>query len=528
MTVKPRPVAGTVAFTEGGAPVRIKLMRESADAGPGSTPGAHMNVKLDWDNGMLSGVHIDGLLDAEAEPVRTKGRRVFVAMRKDNQAKLRPDSSAVPAHVEYSDRGAPIRIALDLGNSHPMAPPDGKLVVELDWSADRLIGVSMHGTFPTDGIPTDAPTHRVYRVRHEPNKVALTLDPAVIPAVAEFDEAGLPVMIKLQEATVTAPCAAATDAPTRRVYRVQHEPNKVALTLDPAVIPAVAEFDEAGLPVLIRLHEAARTAPTPLRQDGAAVEVPAAAAWKREDYLYYGRRSRAGTVVERSDIPPYYITGFAKKLDLRADWSAPFNTIAETILASGRTLLGMDRLYTLWQAVRNVAHLTSPIIEFGSGRGGSTALLAEAQRHFAKHGTIYSCDTSTADIRPDPVKDHERFALREDTGVRIHTDDIAAYLRVYPSVQICVGNIAETANNVPGEIAAMHLDVNFYAATRSCLEAFMPRLAPDGLVVVDDYAVTSCPGVKLAVDEFIAASDAFVAMHLLTGQALLHRKGRAA
>jgi hypothetical protein len=70
----------------------------------------------------------------------------------------------------------------------------------------------------------------------------------------------------------------------------------------------------------------------------------------------------------------------------------------------------------------------------------------------------------------------------------------------------------------------MHLDVNVYPATRFCLDEFVPRLEPDGLIVVDDYGVTSCPGVKAAVDEFLAEDKTVVAMHLLTGQALLRRR----
>ncbi len=53
-------------------------------------------------------------------------------------------------------------------------------------------------------------------------------------------------------------------------------------------------------------------------------------------------------------------------------------------------------------------------------------------------------------------------------------------------------------------VAWAHIDVDIYAAVRDCLEYLYPRMAPGGMIVLDDYGFPSCPGARRAVDEFFA------------------------
>src|SRR5262249_21160701 len=55
-----------------------------------------------------------------------------------------------------------------------------------------------------------------------------------------------------------------------------------------------------------------------------------------------------------------------------------FMEIAEPLVASRRTMLEYERLFTLWQAAGNVASIDLPAVEVGTFRGGSAALLAQA------------------------------------------------------------------------------------------------------------------------------------------------------
>src|SRR5262249_12031451 len=57
---------------------------------------------------------------------------------------------------------------------------------------------------------------------------------------------------------------------------------------------------------------------------------------------------------------------------------ANFEVIVKTVFAHGRTMLGRDRLWILWQAARNVAADTTAAAEVGAYRGGSAYFIASS------------------------------------------------------------------------------------------------------------------------------------------------------
>jgi hypothetical protein len=67
----------------------------------------------------------------------------------------------------------------------------------------------------------------------------------------------------------------------------------------------------------------------------------------------------------------------------------------------------------------------------------------------------------------------------------------------------------ETSQLLPKGLGFVHIDVDVLPATDFCLRFFAPRLSRGAAIVVDDYGVATCPGVKKAVDSFIADSPDF-------------------
>lgn len=66
----------------------------------------------------------------------------------------------------------------------------------------------------------------------------------------------------------------------------------------------------------------------------------------------------------------------------------------------------------------------------------------------------------------------------------------------------------------------IHIDVDLYRPTLESLEFFYPRMAQGGLILMDDYGFTSCPGAKQAADEFFAHRQEPIVM-LPTGQSFV-------
>lgn len=215
----------------------------------------------------------------------------------------------------------------------------------------------------------------------------------------------------------------------------------------------------------------------------------------------------------------YHLSGVGKKLDLRE--IDGFSGIAREIVAAGRTGMNYDRLYTLWQAVR-AAPSDQPAIEIGSYLGGSARFIGEAFQASGRSPRFYVCDTFAGHAQTDPTID----TAHHDTGKfeGVSAEATAAYLSGYPSLELVVGDIAETSSQLAEESwGFVHVDVDVYPATDFCLRHFAPRLADNALMVIDDYGYTTCPGVKQAADEFVAEFSEFRLWHLLTGQAVLSR-----
>jgi len=194
---------------------------------------------------------------------------------------------------------------------------------------------------------------------------------------------------------------------------------------------------------------------------------------------------------------------------------------AEPLVKSRRTMLGYDRLYTLWQAARNAAPLGLPVVEVGSFRGGSAALLAEALRSVpGGPREVHVVDTFEGHIdatfSAHDSEDH-RGKFR-DTNY----EDVRAFLAVYPGVQVHQGDASAVIAGWPERrYALVHLDVDLYGPTLDCLDYFGPRLTPGGVFVMDDYESPTCPGVSVAVQEYIARVPGFQTWRLQDEQMLL-------
>ena len=68
--------------------------------------------------------------------------------------------------------------------------------------------------------------------------------------------------------------------------------------------------------------------------------------------------------------------------------------------------------------------------------------------------------------------------------------------------------------------AFVHVDVDLYQPTRDSLEFFCPRLAPGGVILLDDHGFTTCPGATRAAEEYMAGRPESI-IQLTTGQAFI-------
>lgn len=135
--------------------------------------------------------------------------------------------------------------------------------------------------------------------------------------------------------------------------------------------------------------------------------------------------------------------------------------------------------------------------EIGVYKGGTAKLIAKSlpDRH------LYLFDTFAGMPETDKTKDiHKRgdFANTSASAVTMFLNDCG-------NVSIHPGTFPETAKAIPDneQFCFVHIDVDIYQSTLSCMQFFFPRVPRGGILICDDYGHPSCPGATQAVDDFL-------------------------
>ncbi len=181
-----------------------------------------------------------------------------------------------------------------------------------------------------------------------------------------------------------------------------------------------------------------------------------------------------------------------------------------------------ERLYVLYTLAQQALQVEGDFVECGVWKGGSAILLSRLL-HDGADGTgrrLYLFDTFRGMPRTDP-----RFDSYYKGGEFADTDTEAVRARLpFPSVAAFrPGLIPDTFAGLEAlRIAFAHIDVDIYPSVKACCEFVYPRLSVGGVMIFDDYAWSTCPGARAAVDEYFA-SRPVKPLVLQNGQALLFK-----
>ena len=201
-------------------------------------------------------------------------------------------------------------------------------------------------------------------------------------------------------------------------------------------------------------------------------------------------------------------------------WGDSYFSKAEA-LAAPYTMIGEARLWSLMDAVAMVVDqkISGDIVECGVWRGG--AMLAAAKVLFGKKDfsrLIWLYDTFEGLPQPDD-RDvsilhqsaitlwKQRLAGGQKNWCRAELAEVRSNISKssYPQDRFrFVKGLVESSipSEIPDQIAILRLDLDWYKPTKHALEHLFPRLAPNGILIIDDYGHWA--GAKQAVDEFLA------------------------
>ncbi|HLX24696.1 MAG TPA: TylF/MycF/NovP-related O-methyltransferase [Usitatibacter sp.] len=191
------------------------------------------------------------------------------------------------------------------------------------------------------------------------------------------------------------------------------------------------------------------------------------------------------------------------------------------------------RCLSLAQLVRNVAAIKGSFAECGCLLGDSTYMIARTMTRIGRSDPMHVFD-SFEGLSPRSPEDRklspnhiDRMGVQAmlESGVtmfRAEFESTKRNLSPFPFVHLYPGWIPSRFPEVASEtFAFVHIDVDLYEPILKSLEFFYPRLAPGGVIQIDDYNFMDWPGAKTAVDQFLATNKASFFFQLPLGGAFL-------
>lgn len=174
------------------------------------------------------------------------------------------------------------------------------------------------------------------------------------------------------------------------------------------------------------------------------------------------------------------------------------------------TVCSNARLRGLHRAIRHVVAHSVPgdVVECGAALGGSAALMGlTLKRLGATDRTLWVFDTFEGLPAPTPDDpDQSIAALYTGTFVGTIAEVTASFrkLEILPQARLIKGLFEETLRSTDiGPIAVLHIDGDWYASVKTCLERLYDKVVDGGVIQFDDYGYWK--GARKAVDEFLAS-----------------------
>ena len=179
------------------------------------------------------------------------------------------------------------------------------------------------------------------------------------------------------------------------------------------------------------------------------------------------------------------------------------NKLILSKIKTGQTTLNDRRAENLIVLLKEVIGLEGQIAEVGTYKGGSALLIAKE----LSEEKFYVFDTFEGMAHYS--EEHDAYHLKGAFSDASY-EEVSKLLSPYPNVSVFKGVFPEdTSGEINDEdvFKFVHIDVDNYQPYLDCMEYFYPRMQKGGIMVFDDYGFESCPGAKMAVDEFFDSRD---------------------
>lgn len=205
-------------------------------------------------------------------------------------------------------------------------------------------------------------------------------------------------------------------------------------------------------------------------------------------------------------------------------YPADFNTAHRETIQTVRefTMTSPERIFSLIEAVKYLEknNIQGDIVECGVWRGGSVMTIIKTLLEYNNISrNIYLYDTFEGMSEPtendvavfgesakellENDENKERNLIWCYAGIDDVKNNVSQFKYPSDKIHFVKGKIEDTIpETLPGKIALLRLDTDWYESTKHELEYLYPLLVNNGVLIIDDYG--HWEGAKKAVDEYFA------------------------
>tara|TARA_B100001057_G_C22864941_1_gene956067 strand:- start:5064 stop:5753 length:690 start_codon:yes stop_codon:yes gene_type:complete len=167
-----------------------------------------------------------------------------------------------------------------------------------------------------------------------------------------------------------------------------------------------------------------------------------------------------------------------------------------------------DRFYNLWSIINSLKDQDGLIAECGVWKGLSCLIISEAIKDNNpdfKGENIVLIDSFEGLSEPK-VNDGDTTGKKGDFSCSL--DEVKKNLSQFPQIEYFKGFVPNILGDLPEkQYKFVHLDMDLVEPTIGALNYFYLRMAPAGMILLDDYSSKRWPNLQREVDEFIKINN---------------------
>jgi hypothetical protein len=163
---------------------------------------------------------------------------------------------------------------------------------------------------------------------------------------------------------------------------------------------------------------------------------------------------------------------------------------------SSANLMGKDKTRRIYEELLKIQELPGELAEIGVYKGHTSKLMRMMFPKKVLHCYDTFCGIVGATADKDKHVDGEFSCSLSEVQKRVGTEGVAYHVGFFP----------KSFGESDSRFAFIHSDTDTYVGTKATLEIMFPLMVAGGIIAFDDYDWVNCPGVKVAIEEWLVAN----------------------